>query len=114
MKILLPLVAAIATLSMFAVPPRVSVRAATGSKYARITAIVQPRPEHRALIITGTVIDDEGWAVWDRVSAVQLEGENSRRQHVFSWPGVAPGRLHVRAEVVGLCGSAEAVGMVGW
>jgi len=91
----------------------VSLRVQTSSKFARVTVMVQPMPEHRGLVINGEVLDDEGAPTWSRSSFVQLDGYKSRMQHVIEWHP-SPGMLQVRADVIGVCGSAQGAAFVGW
>jgi len=109
------ILAAIATMAMLAVPPdTMSLRLATGKRYARVTVYVPQRPEHRALVVHGFVGNDEGELIWERTSGVELDGERSKKQHIFEWPGPPPGLMEVRAEAIGICGSAQGAAFVGF
>jgi hypothetical protein len=91
-------------------------RLATGREMVRVTVIVQPHSDHRALLVSGAVFqvteDGESVPVWERTSGVQLEGADSPKSHSFSWSlprvnayDVGARTLTVQAAVV--CASAE-------
>lgn len=87
------------------------IRLATGRNLVRVVIILDPHPEHRALLVSGAITDDEENVTWERTSGEQLEGSDSPRTHTFEWtlpkadPFTAGARtLNVRAAVI--CESA--------
>jgi hypothetical protein len=87
-------------------------RLATGREMVRVTVIVQPHSDHRALLVSGAVQNSDGDVTWERTSGVQLEGADSPKSHSFEWGlprvnafDVGARTLTVQAAVV--CASAE-------
>jgi hypothetical protein len=91
-------------------------RLATGRDLVRVTVIVQPHSDHRALLVSGAVFstneDGESVPVWERTSGVQLEGASDKKAHSFEWQlprasGFDVGARTLRVQAAVVCASAE-------
>jgi phage-related tail fiber protein len=90
-------------------------RLATGRDDVRVVVVVQPHSDHRALLASGTVWqendDGELVDVWSRTSGVQLDGDRAPKSHTFRWTlpksGGAIGTRTLRVQAAVVCASAE-------
>jgi hypothetical protein len=91
-------------------------RLATGREMVRVTVIVTPHADHRALLVSGAVFvtneEGESVPVWERTSGVQLEGASDKKSHSFEWNlpranGFDTGARTLRVQAAVVCASAE-------